>query len=115
MNTQNFLKDCAVEKQPVLLLMSKKGNIGEWRLNYNQRKIVEAPKTEEDIQSEYWECDFAPSVGGMEAQSGQAPEWSRYLKLLEYRGVSAEGIEEIKKDYDTFINSNQEAFIFHKI
>ena len=113
MNTEKFLKDYAGERQPVLLLMSQKGDELKWRLNFAQREIADPPISVEDGQlaSCSWECCFVPNTGGVVSEYGHPPAWDKFAVQLEAKGVSSIDLEQIKVDYDEFVNSNKEAFI----
>lgn len=59
-------------------------------------------------QGTQYECDFVPEDGGIE---GNPPAFSEYEDMLTERGVSQEEIEQIKVDYNGFVDANQEAFL----
>lgn len=113
MSIQSFSRDCASERQPVLLLMSKKEDIARWRLNFNQQEIAVPTTTEEDTPSTStaWECDFVPDKGGVEAMRGCPPSWDKYAGLLQGK-ISDDDVARIKREYEQFIEQNQASFIF---
>ena len=58
-------------------------------------------------QGTQYECDFVPKEGGVE---GCPPPFESFEGLLLDRGLSIEEIEQIKADYDGFVDANKEAF-----
>ena len=107
---KTYLKDTTSDRQPVLLLMSKKNKSAFWRLNYNVTEIVPMISSEwaPTEQSVHFECDFVPEDGGIE---GNPPAFELFEQYLIERGLTDEDIEQIRADYNGFVDSNQEAFL----
>ena len=105
---KEYLKDTSNVRQSVLLLMNTKEGLKHWRLNFNITEILPTESGEENTdQGVQYECDFVPDDGGIE---GNPPAFELFESLLSDRGLSIEEIEQIKADYDGFVDSNKEAF-----
>lgn len=61
--------------------------------------------SQEDIQ---YECDFVPENGGI---TGNPPAFELFEQCLIERGLTDEDIEQIRADYDGFVDANEEAFL----
>ena len=106
---KEYLRDMSNARQSGLLLMNIKDGLRHWRLNYNITEILPTESSEENTnQGTQYECDFVPEEGGIE---GNPPSFSEYEGMLTERGVSQEEIEQIKADYNGFVDANQEAFL----
>ena len=105
---KEYLKDMSNVRQSVLLLMNTKEGLRHWRLNFNITEMLPTESGEENTsQGTQYECDFVPEEGGIE---GNPPLFEEFEVLLLDRGLSIEEIEQIKADYDGFVDSNKEAF-----
>ena len=61
--------------------------------------------SQEDIQ---YECDFVPENGGI---TGNPPAFELFEQHLIERGLTDEIIEQVKFEYNGFVDANQEAFL----
>ena len=105
---KEYLKDMSNVRQSVLLLMNTKEGLKHWRLNFNITEILPTESGEENTsQGTQYECDFVPEESGIE---GNPPLFEEFEVLLLDLGLSIEEIEQIKADYDGFVDSNKEAF-----
>ena len=105
---KEYLKDMSNVRQSVLLLMNTKEGLKHWRLNFNITEILPTESGEENTsQGTQYECDFVPEEIGIE---GNPPSFESFEGLLLDRGLSIEEIEQIKADYDGFVDSNKESF-----
>lgn len=104
---KEYLKDMSKVRQSVLLLMNTKEGLKHWRLNFNITEILPTESEGNSNQGTQYECDFVPEEGGVE---GCPPSFESFEGLLLDRGLSIEEIEQIKADYDGFVDSNKEAF-----
>ena len=65
----------------------------------------EGAPTEQSVQ---FECDFVPDDGGIQ---GAPPNFELFEKYLIERGLTDESIEQIRNEYNGFVDANQEAFL----
>ena len=100
-----YLKDLSADRQPVLLLMRVKNGMKEWRLNFNIMEKLPTDSSQEDVQ---YECDFVPENGGI---TGNPPAFELFEQYLTERGLTDESIEQIRTEYNGFVDANQTAFL----
>ena len=106
---KEYLKDMSNARQSVLLLMNIKDGLRRWRLNYNITEILPTESDEESTnQGTQYECDFVPEDGGIE---GNPPAFELFEQYLIERGLTYEDIEQIRADYNGFVDANEEAFL----
>ena len=106
---KEYLRDTSNAQQSVLLLMNIKDGLRHWRLNYNITEILPTESGEESTnQGVQYECDFVPDEGGIE---GNPPAFELFEQYLIERGLTYESIEQIRADYNGFVDANEEAFL----
>lgn len=65
----------------------------------------EGESTEQSVQ---FECDFVPDDGGIQ---GAPPAFELFEQYLIERGLTDESIEQIRTEYNGFVDANQTAFL----
>lgn len=64
----------------------------------------EGESTDQSVQ---FECDFVPDNGGIQ---GAPPNFELFEQYLIERGLTDENIEQIRSEYNGFVDANQASF-----